>query len=82
MCGKVTKENKEDDGNQVWHSGCFEMERDTVGQEHIWGSKLWGRLYFLRGVGHKGVFNTIILTVSARYVCAFHVHYTLQRKKS
>lgn len=34
MCGKVTKESKGDDENKIWPSGCFEMERDTVGQEH------------------------------------------------
>lgn len=59
------------------------MEKDTRGQEHIWGSKLLVRFYFLWQMVHVGVFNRIILTLYGHDICSFNVHYyTLQCKRN
>lgn len=61
--GKITKKSKENNKTKIQPSGYFEMEKDTIGQEHMWGSKLLVRFYFLQWVVYAGVFNMMVLTL-------------------
>ena len=82
MCGKVTKKNKENDENKTRHSGYFEMKKYTIGQKHIWGSKLLVRFYFLRQMVHAGIFSMNNLILYRHNMCSFNIHYyTLQSRK-